>query len=265
MRLQRLMCGVVFFVLIGCSTSPTGRTQFNLFGDSLNQQGIAAFTALREKVPESTDPIKNQLVQCIVDSIIPIVDENFGKQAWEVVVFDDEQVNAFAVPGGKIGVYTGILEVAETPDQLAAIIGHEIGHVLAQHGSERASIQLGTQALLVGSKVAMDANEVSRDKQNAYLGILGLGAIVGVNLPYSRLHESEADLIGLDLMVQAGYDPQGAVELWQNMQALKGANKRPPELLSTHPSAATRVRDLERAIPLVVAKHEDNIRSNECI
>ena len=250
--------------LSACSTSPTGRSQLNLFGDTLNQQGVAAFTAMKQNVPTSTNKTANQLVQCIVDSMSPIVDAQYGTQEWEAVVFDDEQINAFAVPGGKIGVYTGILQVAHTPDQLAAIIGHEIGHVIAQHASERASIQLGTQALLMGTQVAMQANEVSTAEQQTYMSILGLGAQIGVSLPYSRTHESEADLIGLELLVQAGYRPHAAVELWQNMRAAKEGQNVPPELLSTHPSTETRIRDLQQAIPKVVQKYEDKVRQNTC-
>ncbi len=251
-------------VLTACSTSPTGRSQLNLFGNSLDQQGVAAFTAIKQKMPTSTNTKANELVQCIVDSMLPIVNARYGSQEWEAVVFDDEQINAFAVPGGKIGVYTGILNVAQTPDQLAAIIGHEIGHVIAQHAAERASIQLGAQALLIGSQIAMQANEVSTIEQQTYMSILGLGAVIGVSLPYSRTHESEADLIGLELMVQAGYSPHAAVELWENMSAAKDNQKVPPELLSTHPSAQTRIRQLQQAIPKVVKKHAGNISKNTC-
>ena len=263
--LASISCVVLSLSLItGCTTSPTGRSQLNLFGNTLDKQGIAAFTALKQKVPTSTNPATNQLVQCVVDSLTPVVDAKYSTQNWEVVVFDDEQVNAFAVPGGKIGVYTGILNVAQTPDQLAAIIGHEIGHVIAQHASERASIQLGTQAFLLGTQAAMQANEVSVAEQQTYMSILGLGTQVGVNLPYSRTHESEADLIGLELLVLAGYSPYAAVELWQNMSAAKDGQKVPPELLSTHPSAETRIRDLQDAIPKVVKQYAGQTKNNNC-
>ena len=257
-------CILSCLMISACSTSPTGRNQLNLFGDTLDEQGVAAFSAMRQQLPINRDPVQNQLVQCVVDALIPVVDANYGTQSWEVVVFDDPQINAFAVPGGKIGVYTGILNVAKTPDQLAAIIGHEIAHVLAQHAAERASIALGTQALLLGTQVALEANEVSVAEQQTYMGILGLGAHIGVSLPYSRTHESEADILGLALMVEAGFSPYGAVELWQNMRTASQDRRTPPELLSTHPSADTRISELTKAIPDVVKQYAQTRRTQRC-
>jgi predicted Zn-dependent protease len=239
-------------MISACSTSPTGRNQLNLFGSSLDAQGAAAFSAMKQSVPLSTNTAQSQYVMCVVDALLPVTDKRFGKRDWEVAVFDDPQVNAFAVPGGKIGVYSGILNVATTPDQLAAIIGHEIAHVIAEHSAERATIELGAQALLIGSQVAMQANEFSAQEQRLYMSVLGLGTQVGLALPYSRTHESEADRIGLELMVEAGFSPYSAVELWEKMGAL---NKRtPPEFLSTHPAVQTRLTDLKAAIPVVVKR-----------
>jgi predicted Zn-dependent protease len=154
---------------------------------------------------------------------------------WEVVVFKDDNPNAFALPGGKMGVYTGMLKVAENQDQLAAVLGHEVGHVLAQHGNERISQQQLTN-------VALAAAAGSGYLDAASMQALGLGAQIGILLPYSRTHESEADVIGLDLMSEAGFDPRESVQLWKNMQ--KASDGAPPEFLSTHPSSSTRIDNL---------------------
>ena len=148
--------------------------------------------------------VSHRHVQCIADALIPHIPTGTFDGDWEVVVFDDEQINAFALPGGKIGVYTGILKVAETPDQLATVMGHEIGHVIAEHGNERMSIatlsNLGLQITNVGLKSA----GVTNKNQALMMAGAGLLAQYGVNLPFSRAHESESDLIGLQLMAKAG-------------------------------------------------------------
>jgi predicted Zn-dependent protease len=161
---------------------------------------------------------------------------------WEVVVFKDRSANAFALPGGKIGVNTGLLEVAENQDQLAAVLGHEVAHVLANHANERLSQELGVQVGLgaLGS-VAGNPNSVS---QQSIMKVLGLGAQLGILLPFSRVHETEADVIGLDLMARAGFDPRQSLALWRNMARAGGS--QPPEFLSTHPSYGSRTQELEK-------------------
>lgn len=180
---------------------------------------------------------------------------------WEVVVFDDEQVNAFALPGGKIGVYTGLLNVAENQHQLAAVIGHEVGHVIAEHGNERMSqstlINMGSQA--VGQVLA--ANEVPQS--GPIMAAIGLGVQVGVQLPFSRTHESEADVIGLQLMAKSGFDPRQSVNLWQNMDAASGGN-RPMELLSTHPAPQTRIDNLQANMPNAYADYQATAYRPNC-
>jgi predicted Zn-dependent protease len=165
---------------------------------------------------------------------------------WELVVFDDPQVNAFALPGGKIGVYTGLINLAENQHQLAAVIGHEIGHVIAEHGNERMS-----SSALIGAGMEV-TNQLLESNQIASSGLimagLGLGVQVGVQLPFSRTHESEADLIGLELMAKAGFNPQQSVNLWQNMAKASG-DKRQPEFLSTHPLPSTRIDNLSQNMP----------------
>ena len=218
----------------GCGTSPTGRNQLLVFSpDELDAMGVQAFEEIRKEEPVETDPAINDYVHCVADAILAQVDDK--KTAWEVVVFNNDTPNAFALPGGKMGVYTGMLNVAENQDQLAAVMGHEVGHVLAQHGNERVSQQQVTN-------VALAAAAGSGYVNAATMQALGLGAQVGILLPYSRTHESEADIIGLDLMAKAGFDPRQSVQLWKNMQ--KSAGEGPPEFLSTHPASSTRIDSL---------------------
>ncbi|MBW7859069.1 MAG: M48 family metallopeptidase, partial [Leptonema sp. (in: Bacteria)] len=155
---------------------------------------------------------------------------------WEIVVFRSPDVNAFALPGGKIGVFTGLLSVATTQDQLAAVLGHEVAHVTKRHGKQRVQQQVIAQGGMAVLEGVIGDNEM-------LMAAVGVGAQYGVLLPFSRAHESEADLVGLDYLAKAGFNPQGAVQLWQNMEAAGGGKQ--PEMLSTHPSGSTRIKDLQ--------------------
>ncbi len=229
-----LLALLILVALAGCGTSPTGRNQLLVFpADQLDAMGVQAFDEMRSQLPVETDPAINDYVRCVATAI---TDEVPDKRAnWEVVVFKDDNPNAFALPGGKMGVYTGMLKVAENQDQLAAVLGHEVGHVLAQHGNERISQQQLTN-------VALAAAAGSGYLDTASMQALGLGAQIGILLPYSRTHESEADVIGLDLMAEAGFDPRESVQLWKNME--KAGGGAPPEFLSTHPASGTRIDNL---------------------
>jgi len=249
--LRRLaLTAAVATLLAACATSPTGRQQLQLFPEGqLEQMGVQAYQQMREEEPVIDSGPAVTYVQCVTDALLPQVPERYARDDWEVTVFDSDQVNAFALPGGKIGVYTGLLDVAETPDQLAAVIGHEIGHVMAEHGNERMSTQMATAAGLTALQIMAGGN---RQQQQA-LAVLGLGAQVGIILPFSRLHESEADEIGLDLMARAGFDPRESVQLWRNMAEASGEG--PPEFLSTHPSKDTRIRDLQAQMDSALGKY----------
>lgn len=233
----------VALAVTACATSPTGRNQVLLYSESqLAEMGDQAFSGMKEELKISNKAVQNSYVECVANAITAKVPNSVFDGTWEVVVFDDEQVNAFALPGGKIGVYTGLLNVAENQHQLAAVIGHEVGHVIAEHGNERMSqstlINMGTQA--AGAALAM--NEVSQTAP--IMAAIGLGLQVGVQLPFSRTHESEADVIGLQLMAMSGFDPRQSVNLWQNMDAAS-SGERPLELLSTHPAPQTRISNLQ--------------------
>ncbi|CCE22951.1 M48 family metallopeptidase [Methylotuvimicrobium alcaliphilum] len=231
----------VTLLLSACATSPTGRTQFAFMPDTqLNQMGLQAFDSLKRENPVSTNQRHVQFVNCVSDAIIREVG---GK--WEVVVFEDNSLNAFALPGNKIGVHSGMVKFVDNQDQLASIIGHEIGHVLARHSNERVSQQMAVSS---GMALIQAVSAPQTAMGQTALGLLGVGAQYGVLLPYSRLHENEADKIGLDLMAKAGFDPRQSVTLWQKM-ARAGDGQQPPEFMSTHPAHATRIQELQNAIP----------------
>jgi len=223
-----LLTLIMIISVSACTTSPTGRNQVLLYSDAqLSQSGVQAFSNMKQETPVSRQGSANRFVQCIADNIIRQLDKHNAPEEWEVVVFDSDQVNAFALPGRKIGVYTGLLQVATNQHQVAAIIGHEVGHVLAQHGNERMS-----QSTLIGisQEVVGQALALGNVRQTpAIMSALGLGVQVGLTLPFSRSHESEADVIGLDLMAKAGFDPRQSIKLWENMNAASGGN-RPAEL-----------------------------------
>lgn len=239
---RHLFIGLLFSLSIGCATSPTGRRQFIIVPDSLTtQMGVQAYDELKKTEKIDTTVKTTTYVRCIIDPLIKSTSgESSNPSSWELTIFQNNDANAFALPGGKIGVYTGLLNVAKTDGQLAAVLGHEIGHVLAKHGAERISQQAGTQAGL-GALGMIAQNNPNKD---LLLGLLGVGVQVGVLLPFSRAQESEADLMGLELMAKAGFDPSESVALWKNMMAVSGA-KTPPEWLSTHPANQTRIEQLE--------------------
>ena len=231
-------------VLLACTSSPTGRQQLLMFsGGEMAKLGTQSFEQLKQQEKINHDPKVNQYVQCVSNAIINRLTTQSDFSEWEIVVFDSEQVNAFALPGGKIGVYTGLLKVATNQHQLASVIGHEIGHVMANHSNERLSNSQLTNAGLQITNVAMAGSEY----QSMTMAGLGLGVQYGVLMPYGRTQESESDIIGLRLMAEAGFDPQQSVELWKNMAKASGGNQ-PPELLSTHPSHSTRISDLQNEI-----------------
>jgi predicted Zn-dependent protease len=236
---------------LACSTSPLGRRQLTLLPDAqMNAMGLSAFADMKTQVPVEKDAAINAYVRCVAEAVLAVTADQTGVADWEVVVFKDDTANAFALPGGRIGVHTGLLKVAKTPDQLAAVIGHEIAHVIARHGNER--ISQGMVAELGLGVIDAMVGDPQSNEHKQMMGLLGVGTQVGLLLPFSRDHESEADLMGLDIMAQAGFDPRAAAQLWVNMSADSGG--QPPEFLSTHPSHATRIGDLEarlgHALPL---------------
>lgn len=229
--------------LFSCAKSPTGRSTIKLYSNGqLSEMGSQAFDSLKQETKISTARVQNLYVACVANQIVEQVPKSTFPGEWEVVVFDDEQVNAFALPGGKIGIYTGILKVATNQHQLAAIIGHEVGHVIAEHGNERMSRNTLVGVGLEVTNQVLKTNRVGYS--NEIMSAIGLGVQVGVQLPFSRTHETEADIIGLDLMAKAGFKPSESIQLWRNMENASGEN-RPPEFMSTHPAPNTRIRQLQ--------------------
>jgi predicted Zn-dependent protease len=234
------MCSVI--IIASCTTSPTGQTQLKLFPDSeISRMGITAYEEMKRQTPVSRDPHINAYVNCVTNAILREVPSNIR---WEVTVFNDDAVNAFALPGGKIGVYTGLLKVADGQDQLAAVIGHEIAHVIADHGNARVSAAYATQT---GLQLAQAMAGAANPQKSQLWGLLGVGLQVGVLMPYGRGQESEADILGLEYMSKAGFVPGASILLWQNMG--KAGGGQPPEFMSTHPSHQTRINDLTNAMP----------------
>lgn len=237
-----LIFSLTILLLNACSTSSTGRNQVSLYSEAeLNHMGTASFEQMKKELPISLDVDTNAFVHCVADAITANVPESAHQGEWEVVVFDSEQINAFALPGGKIGVYTGILNVTENQDQLAAIIGHEVGHVLEHHSNERLSANKLSNVGLMVAAIALGASDV--DNKGAWVAGLGIGVQYGLVMPYSRSHESEADIVGQELMAHSGFNPKASVKLWQNMSALN--KNSPPEFMSTHPANDTRIKQLQ--------------------
>lgn len=242
----RIHLRIVLFPLVlgACATSPLGRDQLILFpDDEVARMGATAYQELKQSTPVTRDADVNGYVECVAAAITAVLTDADASQPeqWEVSVFADEQINAFALPGGKIGVYEGLLAVAENQDQLATVLAHEVAHVLSRHSNERISTQYATSTGLELASVL--AGQPTPVKQTLF-GLLGVGAQVGVLLPFGRKQETEADLVGLELMARAGFEPRQSVDLWQNMNA--ASEGAPPEFLSTHPSGESRIRALQQ-------------------
>jgi predicted Zn-dependent protease len=238
---KRVVVFSAALLLLGCDTSPTGRSQLMMYSDDdIAPQAVQQYQKMKQEKPPVTKVPVNNYVRCVTDALLATLPGDEGK-GWEINVFDDATPNAFALPGKKIGVHTGIFKVATNQDQLAAVIGHEIGHVEAHHGAERMSMSTATN---IGVMVASIAIGASTDNDNTQLAAaaLGLGATYGLMMPYSRSHESEADKLGLDYMARAGFNPEASIQLWQNMA--KEAKDQPAEWASTHPSHDTRTNNL---------------------
>lgn len=242
-----LLILVTVIFLTGCQESPTGRNRLALVPDAvLADMGQDSFEQMKQQNAVITRPDINRLVQCITEALVSAAHARYPDapmpQSWEIAVFENATPNAFALPGGKIGVHSGLLELAENQAQLATVIGHEIAHVLADHGNERLTQELGLQAgmLLVG---LFTESEIA---ENQIQQALGIGAQLGITLPFSRAHEEEADLMGLEIMARAGFEPGQSVRLWQNMAQASGA--QPLEFLSTHPNHDTRIASLQNQL-----------------
>lgn len=244
--MKQLLLGMAIAIAVtGCATttSPTGRTQYvgAVSQQQLDQLGAKAFADVKAKKQQTRDGGQTRYVRCVVDALVRELPSQWRSTGWETAVFVDSEPNAFALPGGKVGVYTGIFKVARNQDQLATVIAHEIGHVVSRHHEERITRQAGASGALqlLG---AVLGSQYGQGAANAAVQGGGILAQTGFLLPGSRAQESEADVVGQQLMAKAGFDPRQAVNLWQNMVAVGGS--RPPQWLSTHPDPQSRLGEL---------------------
>jgi predicted Zn-dependent protease len=229
----------------GCITNPeTGRRQLLLVSESeMSQLGLSSFEQMKKEVPVSKDTAANALLQRVGKRIASVV--NLPGAQWEFVVFESKEANAFCLPGGKIGVYTGILPITRDDAGLAAVIGHEVAHATLQHGRERMSEGMATQVLGQGLGAVVDAADPRWT--GAFNQLYAPGSQVLVGLPHSRAQESEADWRGLIYMARAGYDPEASVAFWERFSAFnkQAGGGSTPWFLRTHPLDETRIKQLK--------------------
>jgi predicted Zn-dependent protease len=216
----------------------------------MDKMGATAYAQMKDEIPQSNDAAAIRLVTCVANAVTAEVRMPNAPRSWEVTVFEDDSANAFALPGGKIGVHTGLFKVAKNQAQLATVLGHEVAHVLAQHSNERASTQLATSGALAALETLSGPASPAKSRT---IAVLGAGAQVGVILPFSRSQESEADVLGLDLMARAGFDPREGAALWENMAKLGSSG---PEILSTHPSSSSRIAALKERAKIAMPLYE---------
>jgi len=253
-----MLLGCCALLLSSCTqVDITGRKQLIMVPDSLmNSMSFQSYSQFLSENKLSTDTQKTQMVKRVGGRIQVAVEEYCAKNGtqdrlsgykWEFNLIEDPSVNAWCMPGGKVVVYTGLLPVAQTDTGLAVVMGHEIAHAFAKHGSERMTQSLLTELGGVALSTAM--NNQPEQTKSLFLQAYGTGTQIGILLPFSRVHESEADHLGLIFMAMAGYDPHEAVTFWQRMADSSKGQQKPPEFLSTHPAEETRIKNLEGLIP----------------
>lgn len=234
----------ISLIFAACSTTPiTGRRQLSLVSAGQEAQlGLTEFEKLKQETPISRDPAANALLQKVGKRIAAAAANDLPEAQWEFVVFESKEANAFCLPGGKIGVYTGILPITKDENGLATVLGHEVAHATAHHGGERMSQQMAAQGLGQLGGVAITDPRWSQLFQTVY----PIGAQVGVLLPFSRKQESEADRIGLHYMARAGFDPSYAVQFWERFSTAMGGKSSTPAFLRTHPVDSVRIADIKK-------------------
>ena len=242
-QLVRGLAAGYVVALTGCvENKALGRQQLLLVSEAqMSQLSASAWTQLRQQKKVSTNRKLNTRLQTVGRKIVTAA--NLQNQPWEFTVFEGKEANAFVLPGGKVGFYEGIFARTENDDQLATVMGHETAHVTARHSAERYSQHMAAGAGMQAAQIGLQSANVSNPA--AIAAILGAGLQFGVLLPYSRQHELEADRLGIAYMQKAGYDPRQSLRFWQNMSKQRTGQAPPPELMSTHPSDATRMAALQ--------------------
>ena len=260
---------VVLFIF-SCNTVPvTGRKQLTIipnsemmsmsyqqYDDFLNENPLSKDAENTRMVKNVGNKIKNSVEIYLRDNNLSQLLEGYQ---WEFNYVDSDQINAWCMPGGKVVVYSGIIPITKNETGLAVVMGHEVAHAIADHGNERMSQELIRQAGGVGLMIAL--NEQPQETQALWMAVYGVGTEVAAMLPYSRLHESEADRMGLIFMAMSGYDPNEAPLFWERMSRASNGQK-PPEILSTHPSDATRISNLNEWMPEAMKYYNRNGQNN---
>ncbi len=246
----RVLIAALLVLIVACVSTPeSGKQAFIMISPGEEaSMGKQAFGEILQKEKESTDTRLVAITKRVGERLA--VNTTMPDLEWEFKLFESDQMNAFALPGGKTAAYTGLLKVCGNEAALAAVMGHEIAHVTARHGAQRMTQQ---QAISVGMQMATGLAGPGREM---ILGALGVGVQYGIQLPFSRGNEAEADQIGLVYMARAGYDPNEAVRFWTRFSQMK-QGAQPPEFLSTHPADATRIANLKRHLPKALAEYKN--------
>jgi len=252
---QKRISAITFLaslLFIACVKIPeTGHSVLLLTSPGMeNQLGQDGYKEVLSKAKLNKDPRLNDILKRVGARIASQTGRSDYK--WEYVLIESKEQNAWCMPGGKIAVYTGILPMMADEAGMATVLGHEVAHATLRHAGQRIS-----QGMLMNLGLSMaEVSMGNSQHKNTILGLLGAGATVGVILPYGRGHETEADLVGLKYMAKAGYDPRQSVAFWQRFSRSSGG--APPEFLSTHPGAATRIRDLQHRLPEAIPLYENS-------
>lgn len=249
MTMWKAACLAAFVTLASCAyNDELGRNQMIFTGEaSMAQAAASSWNQIKQQQRVSRDPAYTSRLNRVAPRLLTAAGENPAQ--WEYLVFDSDDLNAFALPGNKIGIYTGIMDIMANDSQLAAVVGHEIAHVEYRHSAERYSQNVLASVGVIGATVALGSGCDSRDtncqdRSSAAAQALGVGALYGAILPFSRKHELEADTGGVRYMSRAGYDVCEAITFWEKMARASAGQSRPPEFASTHPGSQTRINNL---------------------
>lgn len=244
--------GFISLAFARCVTTATGKKAFILIPESQEiELGNEAFQQIMAQERRSSNRGQTEMLRRVGRQVASVSER--PDYQWQFELIASKQVNAFAVPGGKVAFYEGIMPYCQNEAGVACVMGHEVGHAVARHGAQRMSQQLAAQGALSMVDLSLSRNSASR---NVIMGALGVGATVGVLLPYSREHEYEADQLGLNYMAKAGYDPDEAIAFWERFAELTKGGAHPPEFLSTHPLSENRIARMKQHLPAARALYQ---------
>lgn len=248
MRKDRRLSNVFLALFVGIATAFLGtaaQAQFSMTKGEVERQHRVRWLQMKRELPRPADPRIQPFVECVAHRVINVLDEPWRSMDWEIMVFDDDSANAEVMLGGKISVLSGLLKVTDTEDALAAVIGHEIGHLTQNHVAERSRRQIGADLLATAGGAVTGMYETSR-----------AATTLGIMFPFGRAEELEADTVGLMYMAEAGFDPRAALQLWKNMAAQRDG-PAPAEFTSTHPADDTRLHNIAQNLVPALIKYRD--------